>query len=217
MHSLLENYLTEVRAKLSALPVKRREEEMREMRQHLLDAVIVNRELGQSEDEAAASTVEQCGAPGKAAHGLVQAWQRGKVADQRSFLGGTVCAMVLSYLLPRMLESLLVQSSIFSFIRLLSSHGIVDVPVTLNYTAHALAGGISGLIFGRQAAAGTTLAAAIWYGVPIVRVLSGSEWVSSPAVWTFQYLSFALLAVIAAWIMSRLRRKTLVRAAAVAE
>jgi len=35
MHSLLESYLAEVAAHLSALPAKQRNEELREMRAHL--------------------------------------------------------------------------------------------------------------------------------------------------------------------------------------
>jgi len=211
MHSLLENYLAEVQVKLSPLPAKRREEEMREMRQHLLNAVIVNREMGQTEDEAAASTVEQCGTPREAAHGLVRAWRRGKVMDQRSFLGGAVCTMVLSYLLPRMLGPGLIPPGFLNFIHPVGLDGFV----ILSNAVHALAGGISGLVFGKRAVAGTALAVAIWYGVPIIRVLSGSEWVRSPAEWAFEYLSFALLAIIAAWIMSRWRRRHTIRPAAV--
>lgn len=46
MHNPLETYLSEVAAQLKPLPTKRRSEELREMRQHLLNAVTVNRELG---------------------------------------------------------------------------------------------------------------------------------------------------------------------------
>ncbi len=188
---------------------------MCEMRQHLLSAVEANRERGQSEDEAAASTVEQCGAPKEAAHDLVRAWRRGKVMDQRNFLGGAVCTVVLSYLLPTMLEPGLIPPGFLNFIHPVGLDGFVITNVTLNYAVHALAGGISGLVFGRRAVAGTALAVAIWYGIPIIRVLSGSEWVRSPAVWAFEYLNFALLAVIAAWIMSRWRRRHTIRPAAV--
>ncbi len=76
MHSLLENYLAEVRARLTALPAERREEEMREMRQHLLNAAEANRELGQSEDEAAATALIQFGSVEEASESIRWAWDR---------------------------------------------------------------------------------------------------------------------------------------------
>ncbi len=76
MHSLLENYLAAVRARLTALPAERREEEMREMRSHLENAVIVNRELGQSEDEAAATALIQFGSAEEASESIRWAWDR---------------------------------------------------------------------------------------------------------------------------------------------
>jgi hypothetical protein len=76
MHSLLESYLAEVRAKLSPLPLKRREEEMREMRQHLLSAMEANQELGQSADEAVASALADFGTPEKASESVLWAWRR---------------------------------------------------------------------------------------------------------------------------------------------
>ncbi len=78
MHSLLENYLAEVTVQLGPLPAKRRDDEVNEMRQHLLNAVIVNREMGMAEDEAAATAVEQCGPPEEATQGLVRAWRQGE-------------------------------------------------------------------------------------------------------------------------------------------
>ena len=61
MHRLLETYLSEVSAHLGALPPKRRAEELREMRTHLENAIVVSHELGRSEAEAAANAVAQFG------------------------------------------------------------------------------------------------------------------------------------------------------------
>jgi len=85
MHSLLENYLAEVQVKLSPLPAKRREEEMREMRQHLLNAVIVNREFGQSEEEAETNAVAEFGPSQEAAASLVRTWQQGRQRKNKRF------------------------------------------------------------------------------------------------------------------------------------
>ena len=59
MHSQLGAYLDEVAQELKPLPEARRDEELREMRQHLQNAMIVNREMRQTEDEAARTALEQ--------------------------------------------------------------------------------------------------------------------------------------------------------------
>jgi uncharacterized membrane protein len=46
MHNPLEEYLTELSEYLAPLPIQQRNEELKEMRQHLQNAVIVNREFG---------------------------------------------------------------------------------------------------------------------------------------------------------------------------
>ena len=90
MHILLETYLSEVAAHLSALPPSRRSEELREMRTHLENAVIVNRELGQSEEEAAQNAVAQFGTPQDLGENVVWAWRRGETRSKRSFWGAVV-------------------------------------------------------------------------------------------------------------------------------
>ncbi len=77
MHSLLENYLSEVAAHLGALPVARRNEELREMRAHLLSAVAAYQELGETEQEALESALRQFGPSSQVAGGLTHAWRRG--------------------------------------------------------------------------------------------------------------------------------------------
>ena len=87
MHSLLETYLSEVEATLSALPTKRRAEELREMRTHLENAVIVNQEMGQSEDEAARTAVTQFGTARDLSENVVWAWRRGEKRQNWGFWG----------------------------------------------------------------------------------------------------------------------------------
>ena len=98
MHTLLEAYLDQVAAHLSALPAKRRKEELREMRQHLQNAVTVNRELGQSEEDAAANAVLQFGTPEDLGSSLVWAWRREEKLNKRSFWGAATCTFVLLFL-----------------------------------------------------------------------------------------------------------------------
>ncbi|MDQ2800076.1 MAG: permease prefix domain 1-containing protein [Armatimonadota bacterium] len=100
MHSLLENYLAEVAAQISALPSKQCSEELREMRTHLENAVLVNRELGLSEDEAAQNAIAQFGTSAALAENVVWAWRRGETGERRSFW-----SIVVS--LPLMLTCLL--------------------------------------------------------------------------------------------------------------
>ena len=94
MHSLLEDYLSAVAAHLSALPSKQRAEELREMRMHLENAVIVSQELGQSEEEAAQNAVAQFGTPRLS--GGKRLWRlatRRERSQARSVWGAAVCTL----------------------------------------------------------------------------------------------------------------------------
>ena len=106
MHSLLENYLSEVAAHLSPLPVKRRAEELREMRTHLENAVIVNRELGQPEGEAVQAAVAQFGTPADLGENVVWAWRRGRSLNRRSLLGAVASSLILLNTLPSLMIAL---------------------------------------------------------------------------------------------------------------
>ena len=77
MHSLLENYLAEVARQLGSLPVKRRDEELWEMRQHLTSTIEAYQELGETEKEAVEATLRRFGSPMEAASGLTRVWRRG--------------------------------------------------------------------------------------------------------------------------------------------
>lgn len=76
MHKQLEDYLNEVAKSLGSLPPARRDEEMREMRQHLLNAVVIGKEQGQSENEAVLAAIEQFGTPQAVSKQIVSAWRR---------------------------------------------------------------------------------------------------------------------------------------------
>jgi len=76
MHKQLENYLNEVVKGLGSLPTARREEELNEIRQHLLSAVAASKEAGRTEDEAVQIAVEQFGTPQAVSKQIVSAWRR---------------------------------------------------------------------------------------------------------------------------------------------
>ncbi len=104
MHSLLENYLSEVAAHLSALPAKRRADELREVQAHLESAVAARREGGASEAEAEAvdAVLEQFGQAKAVARGFVAAWRRGEnrrrviVMKERIIFGTSLAVVVLA-------------------------------------------------------------------------------------------------------------------------
>lgn len=73
MHGLLEKYLAEVAEHLASLPKARRSEELAEMRQHLGRSATVNREQGQSEEEAVQTALVQFGSPKELAEQMVMA------------------------------------------------------------------------------------------------------------------------------------------------
>ncbi len=76
MHKQLEDYLNEAAKGLGSLPTARREEELSEIRQHLLSAVAGNEEKGRTEDEAVQVAVEQFGTPQAVSKQIVSAWRR---------------------------------------------------------------------------------------------------------------------------------------------
>jgi len=145
MHTLLENYLAEVAAHLSVLPTKQRTEELREMRAHLENAVVVSRELGQTEDEAAQNVVAQFGTPEDLGANVIWAWRRGKTLNTKSFFGAVVSTLMLT---------IIVSPSVM----LLMGHFVAeDVAfwLTRNFIAFALIGAGTGLLFPKRAVAGT--------------------------------------------------------------
>jgi hypothetical protein len=101
MHSLLEDYLAEVAAHLSALPTKRHDEELREVQAHLESAVAAMREGGASEAEAVGAVLEQFGQAKVVARGFVAAWRRGEnkrkgiVMKERIFFGASLAMVTL--------------------------------------------------------------------------------------------------------------------------
>ena len=100
MHSLLEDYLLEVDVYLESMPFKRRNEELCEMLVHLENAVIVSRELGQTENEAVQSAVAQFGTPQDLGESVVRAWQREQTLNRRSLWGAAICSLTLLLFVP---------------------------------------------------------------------------------------------------------------------
>lgn len=209
MHHLLEGYLSEVTVYLGPLPTKRRDEELREMRAHLENAVIVNRELDQTEDEAAQNAVAQFGTPQDLGENVVWAWRRGETQSKHSFWGAVVST-------PLMLTCLLLLEN--QYIGLLGhilpswfNQYCVRHPDTgmalvqgVFLLVFGLAGVVAGSVFPRRAVRGVCLGlVAFWIGWVAV------DGVGYGGIWRFLFWIYrdgwTLTAIVSAWMSSRAR------------
>ena len=157
MHTSLEAYLEQVAAQLSALPAKRRNEELREMRQHLLNAVTVNQELGQSKEDAAANAVMQLGTPEDLGENLVWAWRRGRKLAGRDLWAAAVSAPLMTFFMLRL--------NICPHLTPAPLHSFATPPFSMWLWAKwivwlmpqlLLIGGVSGFLFPKRALTGVT-------------------------------------------------------------
>lgn len=215
MHKLLEDYLSEAETQLSALPAKRRSEELTEMRQHLLNAVIVNREMGQTEDEAAATAVEQCGQPGEATQGLIRAWQRGQTLCRRDFLGAAACTLLLSLCLPLLFQSFVLPGFLSAFQQPRHDRFLGTEFLSMVACAHFLVGMVSGQVFPRRAVSGTAFAITLVAGFILLRMppplflVGGRYYVNIPP-FTSHTLTEALVTILGAcfgsWLGTRAKQ-----------
>lgn len=102
MHSLLEEYLSELAGQLNALPSKRRTEELREVRTHLENAMLAAREKGQTEEEAVRVAVAQYGAVGVVGQEMTAALRQEVDLNVRGMVSAAVCTMAVTAALARM-------------------------------------------------------------------------------------------------------------------
>ncbi len=230
MHSLLETYLSEVEATLSALPTKQRAEELREMRTHLENAVTVGREMGRTEDEAVADAVAQFGTPEDLGGNIVWAWRRGETRDKRSLWGAATCALALSFLLSNSsLSGTFLDAPVRNAITILGDVlGIwlhiwrfmspLAPSLISGVLLHSLAGGLCGLIFPKRALLGAMLGIMAWYGISLAILFTviGTEGLADSPYWCrwmpLEYTTSTLSALGAAWAVSRWRNARISRA-----
>ncbi len=220
MHSLLEKYLSALTAQLNALPPKRRAEELREVRTHLENAVIVGREMGRTEDEAVKEALAQYGAADVVGQEVTAAWRREQTLNSRSLFGAAACTITVTAALARM-TSLLVP-----FMLPTPAHGLLLPPYSLGVWAEWVVwlmplflfiGGVGGLLFPRRAAAGVVVGLDVFLlcflmgGSTATTFLTGGS-ASAPSVpdtvstlWVGFTAGVVLIsgAAIAAWAVSR--------------
>lgn len=100
MHRLLEQYLDRVASCLWALPAKRREEEMRELRQHLAALAAADPATGDTADNAAQAALRRFGPPEALGRQMARAWWRGRLLGWRDSAVGTALLAGMLLCLP---------------------------------------------------------------------------------------------------------------------
>jgi hypothetical protein len=175
MHSLLEQYLSEVAVQLKPLPPKRRDEELREMRQHLLNAVTVNLEQGLTEDDAVAKALKQFGSPQAVAQDTVMAWRREFKAKMQSFCGTALATFGLTNALQY--RGVLLSYNFFTQIMgvknesyaaiarlpLLLHAGFIVANICVILSVPILIGSLCGLLVRKQGLSGVIFATLLFY------------------------------------------------------
>ena len=194
--------------------MKRREEELREMRQHLLNAVTVNREVGQLEEDAAQNAVLQFGTAADLGDNLVWAWRRERTQATRS-LTGAACTTALVvclffFLMDQRWFGLFLDNILpRAFLLYLGKHPGYGMDFTQAQfmTTFGLAGLTAGGLFPRRAVRGACLGLALfWLGFEAVDGIGQLRELISVDGLTHQGRGgWIISAVIAAWLSSRWR------------
>lgn len=213
MHSLLEAYLEEIAGHLAHLPAVRRADELREMRTHLENAVIVGRELGRTEDEAVRDALAQFGTASDLGENLVWAYRREQAAVRKDFYGVAICAVAVTILtnhLPRSIQSHLLPGPTHSFLQVPFSGLVWSAWVVWLMPMFLLVGGISGLLFPKRAVAGVVAGLTPFLGYFFVVNLADASpmQISHKTDVLLAYsmdIVFIVAAAAAAWAVSRLR------------
>ena len=208
MHSRLEAYLSEVSAHLGALPGKRRDEELREMRAHLEATYAAGLSRGQSEDEAAREAFAQFGTPEELGLETVAAWKRGQDLDRRSLWGAAACALVLMFLLPRLMQPL---ETLFPRQFVWKPFSLTAFFVFFGGAIFLMTGAVTGLFFPRRTVAGIGLAWSahlVWmlvYVMPQMRHEDHGSLLTRFHSFLFWAALYGLFCPLGVWAVSRWR------------
>ena len=93
----LERYIAEIGMRLGALPAARRDEELRELRQHLTALVEGHRARGLSEDAAVAAALRQFGRAEQLGQDLHAAWARPRLPRLWPWVGAYLVLVALIF------------------------------------------------------------------------------------------------------------------------
>jgi len=216
MHSPLENYLSEIAIHLGPLPEKRRAEELREMRAHLENAIIVNRERGQTEDEAVRAALTQFGVPEMVGQSTVTGYWRGEALNTRSIWVTAAWSYgVMAVLTP--LFNLLAMAYFKQFNSANEPGWLQNYSLSFVIAVPILIGCGIGLLFPKKAVVGTRYAAiarcvvgvaslSYWF-IPAFRGSSHISLMSVVSSWACQTILCGFLTLLGAWAGSRWRER----------
>ena len=167
MHSPLEQYLEQVETRLRDLPAEQRQSEVEEMRQHMQDSVNARVELGYSQDEAVAHTLEQFGKARTVGVELARVHERKDAELCGNLLSAAVCAYIfnvsISLVRNWLMQTLFIPPTrmgsmiLFSYWWLAS---LIIVPLLIGWT--------TAMLFPRKAVQGTALSYLIACGYSLV-------------------------------------------------
>jgi len=207
MHRLLDEYLSQVASELRTVPQRRRAEELREMQQHLLNAITVNQELmGQDEERAVATAIADFGEPHELASEILSAWRRGERNQNRRGLIGIILCLIVC----RLIEGLL-------FIYFLRS---IDAAPHINQSAYlstyillwnsisaASTGMITGLLFPKRAVTGIWIVTAIFQVITLIEFpfLHLQDFMREYFLATLQAMETTIATAFWAWLVVRWR------------
>lgn len=202
MHHRLEDYLSQVAAELSELPGEQREEDLREMRQHLANAMTVNQEiLRQDEDLALENALVEFGAPKELAAEMLTAWRRGEAKENRRSLAGAMLCSAVSLTTGFWL----LLNAARSFYT--PGHEVLADISALSWSLAiwTIAGVLNGVLFPRRALTGIRIAILTSYSLTAFRILATHSqhvltalccmivYMGATEIWTRWWIKLAIL------------------------
>jgi uncharacterized membrane protein len=206
MHHRLEDYLSQVAAELSEVPGEQREEDLREMRQHLTNAVTVNQEImRQDEDLAVESALQEFGAPKELAAEMLTAWRRGEAKENRRSLAGAMLCSAVSLTAGFGILHAVYRPS-FTSGYTLSQQLLVDViALSWSLTIWTITSVLNGILFPRRALTATRIAILASYAMVACRILATHSqhiltalccitvYMGATEIWTRWWIKLAIL------------------------
>ena len=208
MHRQLETYLGAVARQLEPLPPAHREEELREIQVHLVTAITLNRERGQTDEEAVQNAIEQFGAAEALGEELVQTWRRGETQRRRSFWRAAVSTPIILSGLLYLLGSGILNLLCLSFNTFFTHHPTLGLAFVHGsfFAIFGLTGAMVGAAFPRQAVRGVCLGLAVYYFCWFAN-MGGRPFPTELRQFLvyFEDIAWASATILSAWAVSRWR------------
>ena len=187
------------------------------MRTHLENAIVVSRDLGQSEDEAAQNALTQFGTAQDLGENIVWAWRRGQELNKKNLFGAAAVTLLILYVMTFLMNqnwyygilNALLPRTFLLYCGKHQAYGLAFAQAIV-LTNYALAGGLAGILFPKQGVRGACLGLVVfWIGWVAVMGLGRGGLSSFLTYWVFD--SWTVTAIIAAWIGSRYQKARMSR------